>query len=1087
MGRVVARAFSRKRVVSIILRNVACVAAFLSLAYPVLVNGATPDRVRGVEMPGFARLIFSFSALPVVETTQANGVLVLHFDRPISLDPAHLPLEIPSAVSGARLDPDHLALRLALSKSIKPNMIEAGNDLYVDLLPLNWKGAPPSLPFDVIQTLSNKARQADAIKDQQTSSAVRTLFVDSASTGKLSRLILRGVDPSDVMIDKSPQRVELSLSGSWNFDAARLRAELPRGFASVDYIFKDNHTVITFVSTSKALLDTHIDDGHVVVDVTSRVLGATEPLDHGPEIVTGTIDPQAPTNRPVTPRVSIAEDGSGPLVTLEGLDIVPKAVFVRGNFLWVVLDLKSTPDIRSDSAKASMPLLSGQTGGRQGTAFFLRVPLQSPAKPIMGRDGGVTTIRLSSSVPASSDGIALTSVPLPNGRFQISAAVKEVGNIVELDDPDSLDHIIVVLTTQPGFGTGEARTFPEFAVLPSAQGLVISPIVDDLEVTSITGQVVIQREGGLYAGEVETGAGPGRVIGSVINRARWDLNRDDVTLERLDSERDEIAQVGPGLKREKQLDLARHLAALGYYREAASTYFSAFDNNLESIADPRAKIELGIYEVLAWNSRFAEAILNVQQLTDNEEALLWRGCLAARGGRFSEAVAAYRRSPHMLVTYPVEVQRSLALCLAEGALEAGDVVAAGDLSTIAPKGATLAELAMAEYVKARLEEIAGGLEKARGSYQRLAMAEDRGIATRAQAALIALDLRTEKMTPKAALDGYNSLALFWRGDFLEAKLLSASAHVALDMKEWHAAFLAVQRLNRLYADTDGVRPLLDEMTARFASLLALDTKEPLDPIDAVTLFAEFREFLPVGKRADDLIRAYIERLVDLDLLPQATELLRYQIDYRLDGNNRGEAAVRLASLYLLDHKPIEAVRAIADTRSGAYPDDLRIARRLMEARARSDLGESKAAVELLEGLQGTEASIIRADAYWKQKDWDNAGASYEVALGDAWRSGRALQALEQRVLLKASVAFVMAGDMMAADRLRGRYMSKILAAPESGAFRLMTAPSQVRGSFASTLSAQSNDADLLDAFLKSYHGIFGTGAAQDRGVQSAAG
>lgn len=1068
-------------------RKVALCAAFLSVACPVLADAATSDRVRGVEMPGFARLIFSFSALPVVETTQANGVLVLHFDRPVSFAPDHLPLEIPSAVSGARLDPDHLALRLALSKSAKPNMIEAGNDLYVDLLPLNWKGALPSLPIDVVQTLSTKARQADAMKDQQASAAVRTLFIDSASTGKLSRLILRGVDPSEVVIDKSPQRVELSLPGSWNFDAARLRAELPRGFASIDYVFKDNHTVITFVSTSKAVLDTHIDDGHVVVDATSRVIGTREPLDQDPDIVTGSIDPLAPKNRPVTPHVVIAPDGPNPLVTLEGVNIVPKAVFVRGNMLWVVLDLKSTPDIRSDIAKSATPLSSGQTSGRQGTAFFLKVPIQGPARPVISQDGQATTIRLSSSDPAPSDGIKLTSVPLTNGRFQIAAPMPELGNIVELDDPDSLDHVIVALTGETGFGAAAGQTFPEFALLPSAQGLVISPIVDDLDVASMTGQVVIQREGGLYAGETERGTGPSRVIGSVINRARWELNRDDVTLERLDSERNDIAQAGPGLKRDKQLSLARHLAALGFYREAASTYLSAFDNAVDAIADPRAKVELGIYEVLAWNSQFAEAILNDQQLIDNDQALLWRGCLAARAGQFSAALTHYHRSPQLLMNYPVEVQRSLELCLAEAALETGDVTVAADLSTIAPKGATPAEVAMADYVKARIEEIAGGLEKARDAYQKLASFEDRGIATRAEAALIALDLRTGKMTPKAALERYNSLALFWRGDFLEAKLLSASAHVALDMKDWHAAFLAVQRLNRLYADADGVRPLLDEMTARFASLLALDNKEPLDPIDAVTLFAEFREFLPVGKRADDLIRAYIERLVDLDLLPQATELLRYQIDYRLDGNNRGEAAVRLASLYLLDHKPVEAVRAIADTRSGAYPDDLRIARRLMEARARSDLGESKAAVELLEGLEGPEASIIRADAYWKQKDWDNAGAAYEVALGDAWRSGRALQPLEQRVLLKASVAFVMAGDTMAADRLRGRYLSKILATPESGTFRLMTAPGQLRGSFASTLSAQADDADLLDAFLKSYRTVFGPGSAQDQAAQGASG
>ncbi len=65
-----------------------------------------------------------------------------------------------------------------------------------------------------------------------------------------------------------------------------------------------------------------------------------------------------------------------------------------------------------------------------------------------------------------------------------------------------------------------------------------------------------------------------------------------------------------------------------------------------------------------------------------------------------------------------------------------------------------------------------------------------------------------------------------------------------------------------------------------------------------------------------------DRLVAVDLLAPAEQLLRYQIDKRLDGVARAQVATRLAMIYLMDQKPQDALDTIRGTAISTLPDDI---------------------------------------------------------------------------------------------------------------------------------------------------------------------
>jgi hypothetical protein len=96
-------------------------------------------------------------------------------------------------------------------------------------------------------------------------------------------------------------------------------------------------------------------------------------------------------------------------------------------------------------------------------------------------------------------------------------------------------------------------------------------------------------------------------------------------------------------------------------------------------------------------------------------------------------------------------------------------------------------------------------------------------------------------------------------------------------------------------------------------------------------------------------------------------------------------------------------------------------RRLVEARAWSGMGRFEAALEILETDKSKEAADLRAEITWRQKEWAAAGPLFEKALGERWKNPAALSSEEEGKLLRAGVAYSLAGNEAALGRLEAQY------------------------------------------------------------------
>ena len=241
-------------------------------------------------------------------------------------------------------------------------------------------------------------------------------------------------------------------------------------------------------------------------------------------------------------------------------------------------------------------------------------------------------------------------------------------------------------------------------------------------------------------------------------------------------------------------------------------------------------------------------------------------------------------------------------------------------------------------------------------------------------------------------------------------------------------------------DSPAAQALQAELADAFRKLFLQGQADGLQPIQALALFLDFRELTPVGADGDEMVRRLARRLIDVDLLPQAAELLKYQVDNRLDGVAKAQVATDLAAVYLMDQQPEKALDAIWGSRTTLLPNALNAQRRVLEARALTGVGKYDNALEIL-GKDATPESLdARADVYWRQKDWAHAGEAYDKRLGDRWKTGGTpLSGEDETRLIRAGVAFSLAGDAKALSGLADRYSGFVAGARSPEAMRVALA------------------------------------------------
>jgi tetratricopeptide (TPR) repeat protein len=724
------------------------------------------------------------------------------------------------------------------------------------------------------------------------------------------------------------------------------------------------------------------------------------------------------------------------------------AVFRRGEAVWIVFDAAATLDVSRAPRGVSQFSRMQAVRGRDYSAVRIVTPRTTPIA-IIG-EGASWTLVLGPG-PKSESGKITVERDEESAEAALTAVLAGATAAIWLDDPAVGDRIAVVTALAPSKGLAARRDYVEMALLPTFQGLAIEPYATDLKVAAEGDLVRIGRPMGLAlssasagARKVDVAAGAPQAAGmpALIDET-WARTGPGGFMARYAALTEAAAAEGAkgnDAPVEARLALARFLvgAELGY---EAIGVLNAAARQQESIqGNPEFRGLRGIARTMVGRDKEAETDFATPILGDDPSAAVWRGYLAARGGQWADARARFAEGVMAVSQFSPIWKARFLRADAEAALDLGDLtVADSRLDEALAESLPPDEQLAIRLVQARLFEAQGKAHGALGVYLAISKAPLDQLA--APALLRATRIKQElgQITPVQAAAAYDGLRYRWRGGATELETIRTLGQLYLGQGRYREALEALRSAGTRPTDLPQAVELQADLANAFRSLFLDGMADGLEPIQSLALFYDFQELTPLGADGDLMVRKLVRRLVDVDLLTDAGRLLQHQVENRLDGVPKAQVATDLALIYLMDRKPEQALAAINGSRTTVLPGALNAERRIITARALMALGRLDAAVEIIEPDTSADAQDVRAEIAWKARNWELAGSLFERSIGERWKSPLPLRPDEESRLLRAGVAYSLAGDDAALARLRDRY---------NGYFELARNPEALRVAFA---------------------------------------
>lgn len=901
-----------------------------------------------------------------------------------------------------------------------------------------------------------------------------TATVSVGEQDDFTRLAFRFAGATSVTPTLEGNRLTLRFSRAADIDLAELRSSLPRFVREVRRTSVAGAPLRLALTLDPGVRHRHFADGErVVVDILPSAPGSTATVTEN-----GVTAPAPFAQINGVARVRVVEEAAITRISVSWPSPARAAAFRRGEALWLLFDASGRIDLTGVA----------RVGRRHRDVEVVRgegvIGLRIPTSPDVlvsatARDNDwVFTL----GARAENAGAAqLIREVASDGRARLIAQFGREGVVRWINDPEIGDRIGVALMGGPAKGVDTRRATIEAALLPSAHGGVIELRADGVQAAFENGNLVVTRGQGLIAaaapaqsehaadleaallaetmGGGEQAHAPRASGGETLVQVRQHI--DALTRSAAMEGTDE------GAPFTARLALARYLLQNEFAHEAMAALRLAAINQGELVEiDPEYRLMRAAANVMMGRPSDAMADLNASALRDNPTAALLRGYAAYQRQEWSEARRDLDRGQGALEGLPPSWRARVQLALAHAALELNDIAAAEAAANVAmgeagnDHGRYAARLLQARIAAARNDN-----ERALAMLDELSTVRDEEVAVQASVEAIRLRRLGGDLPAAQAVEPLEALRYRWRGDSTELTVVGMLGDVYSELGRWRDAMATMRVAADRFPTNPAARQLRADMSNLFERLFLDGEADQLEPIQALGLFYEFSDITPVGPNGDRIVRLLAGRLVHVDLLEQAAQLLQHQVDERLQGVSRAQVAGDLAAIYLMDHKPDQALVTLAGTRQANMPATLLADRRILEARALLELGRLDGAVELVERDRSENAQRVRAEAAWRARDWERAAVEIRALLALRDRS-HGFDEAARHAVLRAGVAMTLAGDEQGVRTLYREYAADMAGTESADAFEVVAAGVNAEGSAIRDVARAVARTDLMDRFMQ---------------------
>ncbi|QDM26546.1 tetratricopeptide repeat protein [Tardiphaga sp. vice304] len=1010
-------------------------------------------RVRASVQPTFVRFVFELPAGVGMSSSLSDKTMTLNFNAGLTFDLADAKLSAPPNIAsiGQAMDGNRTAVEIGLIGDVDVRSFREDKNYIVDIgFQQPDKPSPlASLPVAKPEAakppvVARPVTEASPPRAGETMPPASESVTRETKPAEAAKVELPKVEPAKA----TPPKVELAKVEPAKVEAAKVEPAK--------------------AEPAKEGVTTPAPSAVVAAPVAEAAPAAAAAPAMTP-VVTAEAPPAAA--EPGTP-VDVKRSSDGLRMDFGFNSPTPAALFRRGDMLWLVVDSQKPIDL-SPIRRQGGSVVGDVSSIKLDKGQAIRIRLNRP--------------QLASLTPDDAAGLGLSwSVMLADTRQTASQPLSAIRNIADpahgnvqvplsrpglkhlLVDPEAGDALTVVTALPPPRGFIRRQDFVEFSLLETIHGVAIQLNSDEVAVEAAVDKVTLSRPGGLTLSAAD--AAPQRassVARPIFDVGQWQKDQEGPFKERFDVLIRAASAADANSRADARMDLARFYMARGMYHEAKGVADLAISDMKVGQESPVALIVHAVASTMM--GRPEQTLKDVANpvLGPGYDAELWKALAYARQEKWVLAREKFKNAELAMSSLPADLQRIALTQALRASLEVKDYAGAS------ARGSELETVGVTPELKPHALFLAGWLDEALGrdkdalsKYQQAIASKDRHAASEAKLRDILLRQKRREVSDEDALKEFELLAMLWRGDGLEVQVLQILSRMYSGLGRFNESLAAARSATERQANSEAARQVQDDAQALFSEIYLGGKGDSLRPVDALAMFYDYRELTPIGRRGDEMIRRLADRLVAVDLLDQAAELLQYQVDNRLEGAARAQVASRLAMVYLMARKPDRAIAALRTTRIADLAGELRQQRLLLEARAQGDVGRRDLALDIISNIPGREAIRLRSDIYWSARRWREASEQIELYYGDRWRDFTPLNAGEKSDVIRAVVGYALAEDALGLARFRDKFAPLMASGADKVAFDTASSPASGSNSEFAAIAKMAASIDTLDGFLR---------------------
>ncbi|MBQ8677978.1 MAG: hypothetical protein IJ529_05880 [Alphaproteobacteria bacterium] len=727
------------------------------------------------------------------------------------------------------------------------------------------------------------------------------------------------------------------------------------------------------------------------------------------------------------------------------------AAFTRNGKIWMVFDKPNTIDVAKLKEEARGMAKEIYTLPHPAGSIVIIVP-QDGVKYALRKEGLLWIMDLYNGRAPRFEKQNLTIFTqfdsLKNSYLFMPTTF--AGGIISILDPEIGDAISISTTSQLGLGYDAYYRYPDFDILPTSQGLAFIINAPDIVLNRGNSGITLKAIGRSLNITGDLDALKQRQISLAAGQTAENVNAFDLSIpakvlnqrfiDTIEDYKKQILSAPVEEKNALRIQLAKYYIYNGLGPDALYIL-----NKMTEMNIPEAQTEYfhalsGIANFLA--RRYPQAVehFSFGRIPDTIEGIFWR-TIAQSAYRFEEGNNAVILTHISLMRdYPQAIKDKIAVIAAGNAIAVDDDLSAQNfidiLNSVPDRMRNLTP--QITYLTAQKMEMQGYLRNAIKEYQPLLNSPSAMFSSLARLRHTILSQMLNFIDTKTAVAELEKLRFAWGEKSFQISLLSKLSDFYLKDHDYYNALRTLNELG-FVVDSDEKIAISKKMVKVFEDIfIGNHADEVLTPIKALALFEDFRWLSELSEQQNTIMQKLADRLVSVDLLPRAKNLLlTLMMQDNLSPDDMGRVGARLAVIYLFEKTPDQALDILDATDNPAISPEIAAPRRLIRAKALSDMHRTDQALALLKNDYSPNALRFKFDIYWKAKDWDNASNTIKYLIKEP-RKNEALSQEQINYILDWATTLKRAGKETVLVRLRNKFMPFFKDTPHFSTFNVLT-------------------------------------------------